>query len=115
MYQSAPSTNLGPGTGLIEQYPGMGFYAATPAYALTPAGQAGIRGMGCGCAGVQGCGCAGGMGIFESGMDVSQWGVPEFAIAALGAYVLISVFDTTRRTSASVRRKSRALRKAVRS
>ncbi len=55
--------------------------------------------------GLAGCGCGGtcsGMGIFESGFDLSQWGWAEWAVVAVGGYMLISTVSTTRRVGKSI-------------
>lgn len=64
---------------------------------------------GLGCPGV--CGCSG-MGLFDSGMDFSQWGIMEWLTVAGGLYVAISVFSTTKRAVHSVHRKTRAALRA---
>ena len=104
--------------------PGMGQYIPTQSYMMTPAGQAGVRGLGglgcgCGCSTPSPCGCNGGMGtlgdgtgllgsglfngngvagsgLFEGGFDPSTWGPAEWAVVALGGYVAWSVFFTTK-------------------
>ena len=44
-----------------------------------------------GCGG--GCGCASckGLGLFDSGLDVTQWGAAEWAVAALGVYLAMNI------------------------
>lgn len=91
----------------------MGQYIPTQSYMMTPAGQAGVRGLGglgcgCGCSTPSPCGCSGGMGtlgdgtgllgsgLFEGGFDPSTWGPAEWAVVALGGYVAWSVFFTTK-------------------
>jgi hypothetical protein len=83
--------HLGPGTSLVQHY------ELTQAEANRMA--AASRGMGCGCAGLKGCPCGGGLGLFDSGLDPSGWGLPEFGIVALGAYMLASTFFTTKRAA----------------
>ncbi len=103
MYQMAPSTELAPGTSLVQFAPrGMASYVGTPTYWGTPAGEAGIRGLGCACAGK--CAhCSEGFGYFDSGMDYSQWGAAEWATVGLGAYAVFSMlFTTSRATRATV-------------
>lgn len=98
----------GPGTRLIEHWgghTGFGDYVPTDNYFLTPAGQAGIRGLGCGCAGMAGCNC--GMGLFDAGMDVTQWGVGEWLTVALGSYVILSLAGDMGRGKAAVKRATR--------
>lgn len=68
----------------------------------------GYRGMGC--AGGQ-CHCGGkckhGMGLFDSGMNVAGWGVPEWGLAGLGAFALFNLISpriASRRKAARFRR-----------
>ena len=89
----------------------------------TPLAQAGLgcvdcnsRGLGC-----PGCGgkCGGvpalsGLGLFDYGMDISQWGVGEWACVAGGAYLLVAMLGTTRRGMGAVKRKGKAMRRAIR-
>lgn len=103
--------------------PGVGQYIPTTSYLLTPAGQAGIRGLGglgcgCGCSAPSPCGCNGGMGtlgdgtgflgsglfngnglfgagLFEGGWDVTTWGPAEWAVLVIGGYVVFSTVWTT--------------------
>lgn len=118
-------TRHGFGTGLVERWRGaipdngMSGYVPTPNFFSTPAGVMGIRGMGCGCHGV-GCTCDGGLGqtgvfgtsLFESS-NPADWGWGEYATILVGGYVILSVFDTTRRGTRAVRRKSKAMRRAI--
>lgn len=103
-----------PTPGLIQMYPGFGDYVQTNSYFLTPAGQAGIRGLGCG--GPGHCGCHDcGMGLFDNGItDIASWGLPEYLTAGLGLYVLGSVLFATKSTARAVHRKGKAVRKALR-
>lgn len=121
MYDLAPARQPAPGTELVERYSGpqgFGAYVGTDNYFLTPAGQAGIRGMGCPgkCSGVgafmDGTGLLG-TGLFTTGTDVSGWGVGEWAIVGLSAYMVVSSVFTTKRGYESGRRKARAVRKAL--
>ena len=64
------------------------------------------QGCSCGCSG--GCGGMSGLGIFDSGMDLSGWGVTEWLIVAVGLYGAISLFSDTRRTVGSVRKSRRS-------
>ena len=84
----------GPGTSLVQHYNLTREQADRMAAAS--------RGMGCSCKGLAGCPC-GGLGLFDSGMDVSGWAWPEFAIAGIGAYMLVSTFFTTKRAARRVR------------
>jgi len=118
----ATSTETGDGGGTESSgSTGLGQYIGTPTYFSTPAGQAGIRGLGCGCgcSATPSCGCSGGMGtlgdgtgllgsglfngsgvagsgLFEGGFDLSTWGPAEWAVIALGGYVVFSTIWTTR-------------------
>lgn len=64
-----------------------------------PCATTGLQGLGC-----PGCGGKCGVGIFDSGMDVSQWGAIEWGAALLGGYVLFSVFAQTKRAAGAVRK-----------
>jgi hypothetical protein len=44
-----------------------------------------------------------GMGIFESGFDISGWGWPELLIAAAAGYMVLSTVFTTGRAVSAVR------------
>ncbi len=67
----------------------------------------GLSGLGCGsCRGT--CG----MGLFDSGMDFSQWTWAEWGAIAVGSYVLFSVVSTTNRGARRVSRKARAAARA---
>lgn len=122
---------------------GIGQYVGTPTYFSTPAGQAGIRGLGCGCgcSATPSCGCASGMGtlgdgtgflgtglfngngllgagLFEQGFDPSTWGPAEWAVILLGGYVAWSVFYATKagvNYAATVPQRTRRASRAVRS
>lgn len=84
------------------------------------------RGLGCSdCGGGCGLGCCagmcGGLGLFESGFDISGWTWKEIAIVVLGGYVLLSTVMTTGRVARKVgqipgerrKRKAARLRKAA--
>lgn len=82
----------------------------------------GLGHLGCGCGGTcGGCGGSGaqGMGqLFSSGLDLSGWGIGEWAIVAVGAYALYSIFFTSKAAVSTVsasrrRRASKARRKAA--
>ncbi len=49
-----------------------------------------------------------GLGLFESGMDWSQWTWQEWLTAGVGVYALFSIANTTKRGAGAVRRKYRA-------
>jgi hypothetical protein len=113
MYRLAPAPQPLPGTQLIQRVngDGLGDYVPTPIYWATPAGQAGIRGLGC--SGSCGCSdCKTGMGFFDTGLDFTGWGPPEWAAVGLGAYMLFSTVFTTQRAARAVgRAPGRAARK----
>jgi hypothetical protein len=74
-----------------------------------------LNGGGLGCPGLC-CGGGCGLGLFDSGFDISQWGIMEWLTVAGGLYIVFSVFSTTKRGVAAARelprkrRKSRAAR-----
>lgn len=51
----------------------------------------GMAGLGCDCRGCRG------LGLFDSGLNLSGWGWPEWLAVVLGVYVVVSVFTTSRR------------------
>lgn len=57
----------------------------------------GMSGLGCDCRGCRG------LGLFDSGLNLSGWGWPEWLAVFVGVYVVISVFSSTRRTVGRVR------------
>lgn len=78
MYMMAQSTGpQAPGTGLVQH----------------------ATGLGCASCG----GTCKGMGLFDSGMDFSQWGAVEWLIVAVGGYMVISTVFTTGRAVRKVR------------
>ena len=121
---TSSESSIGSNSGGGPENPGIGQYIPTDTYFMTPAGQAGIRGLGglgCGCGCGGGCGCSqpGGMGtlgdstgllgsglfngngvmgtgLFEGGFDPTTWGPAEWAVIALGGYVAFSVFYATK-------------------
>jgi hypothetical protein len=66
-----------------------------------------------------GCACSGalpglnGLGLFDSGTDISGWGPMEWAVVALGGFALFSMFSTTKRGVSGARKsiKARSSRK----
>lgn len=79
----------------------------------------GYRGMGACCSScAQGGPCMGkGMGIFDSGMDVTGWGMPEWSIVGLTAWGVLSLFGSlgrgVKRTRTAVRKyRRRSARRA---
>jgi hypothetical protein len=84
--------HLGPGTSMVE------FLERTRQAA----------GLGCVNCPTKDCGvCGPGLGIFDSGLDLTQWGPMEFTLSALGIFALFSMFQTTR---AGARRVSKSFR-----
>ena len=81
-------------------------------------------GLGCGCRGL-GCRCNGlgdgltmdgtglfGTGLFSGGLDVSNWTMWEYGTLGIGAYLLFSIFHTTKTVARATRRKVRAVTRA---
>lgn len=90
MYLVGTAPNIaGPGTGLVQRIN------------WTTGDSIPLKGMGCD----GGCGCkkCGGLGLFDSGTDYSGWGLPEWGIIGLGAYMLLSTALTTSRAVTRVR------------
>jgi hypothetical protein len=128
MYKLAPADQPLPGTQLVQRVEGNGLasYYGTPTYFATPAGAAGIRGLGCGgdcgCSdcrsGVAGWGDGGGLlntGLFSAGLDYTQWGLGEWAAVFTGAYMVFSTFYTTGQATRYARTvPGRARRRAAR-
>ena len=73
-----------------------------------------MQGMGCGCSGL-GCSCSSGLGLFDSGMDFSAWGIPEWSIVAVGAYALLSLVGDTKRGARRVKAVASGAYKGARS
>ena len=95
MYLTSTQPNImAPGTGLVQRY------NWSPQLESQMRGAFG-RGMGggCGCKGLAGCPCGGGLGLFDTGMDTSGWGFPEWGIVIFGGYMVLSTFITTKRTA----------------
>lgn len=71
------------------------------------------------CLGVSGLGCVGcdgkcgGLGLFESGIDISQWGWQEWGLALLGGYVVMSVVSTTSRVGRSAGRAYQGVKRSA--
>jgi hypothetical protein len=58
----------------------------------TPLPRSGPSGLGCGSCGGTCGGCSGkGIGLFESGLDFSQWGVGEWGTVAVIGYLTLSL------------------------
>ncbi len=93
-----------------------------PAHYSLPSPSVGMSGMGCGCGGgcnngapavgmgsltMDGTGLLG-TGLFAGGLDLSTWGPGEITVAAAGAFVVYSVFFTTKAGVGQAHRKVRA-------
>ena len=55
------------------------------------------------CAQGLGCGCNKGMGLFDSGFDISTWSIGEWSIVGIAVYAVLSMFFTTSRAVGRVR------------
>jgi hypothetical protein len=83
-----------------------------------PAVEKALAGLGCSCRRGMGDGLTFdgtglfGSGLFSGGLDVSNWTWAEYLTLGLGAYVLTSVFHTTRTATRAVRRKAHAAARA---
>jgi hypothetical protein len=75
------------------------------------------RGLGCRCNGLgdgltmDGTGLFG-TGLFSGGLDVSNWTMWEYGTLGIGAYLLFSIFHTTKTVARATRRKVRAVARA---
>ena len=67
--------------------------------------------VGLGCPGLC-CGSGCGVGLFDSGFDVSTWGWQEWLTVAGGLYLAFSLFFTTKRGIAAARELPRKRRKS---
>lgn len=67
---------------------------------------------GCHCGGGCGGSCAHGMGLFESGLDMTQWGAGEWITAGLGLYLLGSFMGDVGRAKQSVSKSVRRMRRS---
>lgn len=87
--------HLGPGTSMVQRIN----WTPGQERQLENAG----RGLGCGCRGMAGCPCSGGLGLFDTGLDLSGWSWPEYAIVIIGGYMVLSTLFTTKRAVSRVR------------
>lgn len=53
-----------------------------------------------------------GMGLFDAGLDYSQWQWPEWLAVGVGVFALFSMTSTTKRGYRAVRRKAKAAARA---
>jgi hypothetical protein len=84
--------HLGPGTSMVQRIN------------WTTGDSMPLKGMGCG----GGCGCDGGcakkgLGLFDSGTDLTGWGWPEYLVVGLGGYVATSMLFGARRAAGRAR------------
>jgi hypothetical protein len=97
---------IGPGTSLVQR---INWTQAQENQMRRGMGCAGLgcRGLGCG----GGCGndvrgkCSGacaGLGLFDSGLDYTTWGWPEWVIVGLSGYMVLSTLMTTKRAARSI-------------
>lgn len=74
---------------------------------ILPKGR-GMAGCGCGCGGDCG-GHGAGLGLFEAGLDWSQWGIAEWTLVGLGSYLVLSIvgdmFSAGRKVTGAVRKR----------
>lgn len=95
-----PYPQVLPATGLGDYISPFGF--TTPQY-LTPGN---CRGLGC-----AGTGCNCGMGLFDSGLDFSAWSYAEWAIVALGLYVVVSITNDVKRGASRAAGRAKKIKK----
>jgi hypothetical protein len=89
---------------------------------LTPslAHSHGKKGMGCSCGCGGGSGCsenegmgAIGLGLFDSGLDISGWGIGEWSTVAVGGFLILKLFTGTKKAAKSYKKyKRRRARKS---
>lgn len=107
MYLAGKGANImGPGTSLVQRIDW-----------TSPDERRMGQGFGCG-KGLGGCGCGGkcgGLGLFDSGLDFSQWGTTEFAIVGTVGYMLLSTLFTTQRAARRVGSVARGAYRGARS
>jgi hypothetical protein len=72
--------------------------------------QASVDAGGCGCGGACADCSSHGLGLFDSGLDLTQWGISEWAVAGTGLYLLFSLFGDVGRVSRRVRKGSQKRR-----
>lgn len=121
-YELGDAQYFGPGTALIERWPeGFGGYVQTQNFFMTPAGQAGIRGLGCGCGGNCDCGMGDTSaatfadpfpGLFQS-QNPADWSGTEWLVAIGVGYAVYSMIFTAKRGARSVKRKTVGVKKGI--
>jgi hypothetical protein len=120
--------HMGPGTALIQRIdwsranenqlmkaargvgPGLGTVGCVPEFFSDCRTMSQNAGMGCACGGTCG-GC--GLGLFDSGMDFTTWGWPEWAIVGTGVYAALSLLGDSKRGYQRVGRVGKAVRRAA--
>lgn len=107
-------THYGPGTSMTQFLPpGAGLGACESLGSLRTCCDSCAAGGSCG-RGLTGCGCGGncnkGMGLFESGLDFSQWSGVEWTLVGIGGYMLLSTLFTTQRAARRVGEGARRVR-----
>lgn len=68
----------------------------------------GLGRCGCGCSGTCECAAASGLGLFDSGFDLTQWGIAEWATVGIGLYLATSLFGDVKRVGGRLGRRRRA-------
>lgn len=80
---------------------------------LLPGG--GLAGACCSACAAHGGSCGKkGVGLFDDPLNFDSWGMAEYAVAAVGAYALISMLFTTQKAAQSVAEGGRRVRRASR-
>jgi hypothetical protein len=96
-------THWGPGTSMIQRinWTTGQEYDFAKGFSYPPPG---LSGLGHCCESCKHGGqCSSGLGLFDSGLDYSQWGWPEYAVIAVGGYMVLSTLFTTKRAVSKVR------------
>jgi hypothetical protein len=103
---------IGPGTSLVQRIN----WTQAQENQMRGMGCAG-RGMGCAGLGCRGLGCGGGcgndirgkcsgtcagLGLFDTGLDYTGWGFPEYTVVGLVGYMVLSTLMTTKRAARSI-------------
>lgn len=90
--------------------------APDPPMAYPMAGGAGLGDCGCGgkCGGCGDHKHGHGFGLFESGMDYTQWGPMEWGAVAIGGYLALSIVGDMFTAGKAVREGSRRTKRAYR-
>lgn len=97
----------GPGTSMVQRI----HWGEAQETQLSDTFQPDVTGRGLGSCGCKGC--AKGLGLFETGFDVSGWTWAEWGIVLLGAYAAYSMLFTTRTAASAVSSGVRRTRKRL--